>query len=55
MIAETDEKTRSQQSDVPVFVVIKEDNELAPVEMIKGECSHLQTKYSCEMVKGCLR
>ena len=39
VIAETDEKVRSQQSDVPVFVVIEEDNELAPVEMIKGECS----------------
>ena len=39
VIAETDEKVRSQQSDVSVFVVIEEDNELAPVEMIKGECS----------------
>lgn len=39
VIAETDEKIRSQQSDAPVFVVIEEDNELAPVEMIKGECS----------------
>ena len=39
VIAETDEKARSQQSDVPVFVVIEEDNELAPVEMRKGECS----------------
>lgn len=38
VIAETDEKVRSQQNDVPVFVVIKEDNELAPVEMINGEC-----------------
>ena len=39
VIAETDEKVRSQQTDVPVFVVIEEDNKLAPVEMIKGECS----------------
>ena len=38
VIAETVEKVRSQQNDVPVFVVIKEDNELAPVEMINGEC-----------------
>lgn len=39
VIAETDEKVRSQQSDAPVFVVIEEDNVLAPVEMRKGECS----------------
>ena len=38
VIAETDEKVRSQQSDVPVFVVIEEDSELAPVEMKNGEC-----------------
>ena len=37
-ITETDEKVRSQQSDVPVFVVIEEDSELTPVEMINGEC-----------------
>ena len=38
-VGETDVKTRPQNSDrVPVFLVIEEENELTPVEMIKGEC-----------------
>ena len=40
VVAETDKKIRSQQKDhVPVFLVIEENNDLTPVEMIKGECS----------------
>ena len=40
VVAETDKKVRSQQKDhVPVFLVIEENNDLTPVEMIKGECS----------------
>ena len=39
-VAETDEKTRSQQKGrVPVFVVVEEFDQLTPVEMVKGECS----------------
>ena len=40
VVGETDKKIRSQQKgSVPVFLVIEENNELIPVEMIKGECS----------------
>ena len=40
VVNETERKVRSQQSGrVPVFVVIEENNDLTPVEMIKGECS----------------
>ena len=39
-VGETDKKIRSQQNErVPVYLVIEENNELIPVEMIKGECS----------------
>ena len=39
VITKTEEKIQSQQKDrVPVFVVIEEFNQLAPVEMVKGEC-----------------
>jgi len=38
MITETDEEVGSQKGDVPVFVVIEEDSDLAPVEMTNGEC-----------------
>ena len=39
-VTETDEKIRSQQKGrTPVFLVIEEFNQLAPVEMVKGECS----------------
>ena len=40
MVDETDEKIKSQQKNrVPVFLVIEEFDQLAPVEMNKGECS----------------
>lgn len=40
MVDETNEKIRSQQKNrVPVFLVIEEFDQLAPVEMNKGECS----------------
>ena len=40
MVGETDEKIKSQQKNrVPVFLVIEEFDQLAPVEMNKGECS----------------
>ena len=40
MVDETDEKIKSQQENrVPVFLVIEEFDQLAPVEMNKGECS----------------
>ena len=40
VVNEIDKDIRSQQGGrVPVFVVIKEYNELQPVKMIKGECS----------------
>ena len=39
-VGETDKRIRSQQKGrVPVYLVIEENNELIPVEMIKGECS----------------
>ena len=39
-VGETDERIKSQQKGhVPVFLVIEEFNKLAPVEMVKGECS----------------
>ena len=39
-VGETDKRIKSQQSGhVPVYLVIEENNELIPVEMIKGECS----------------
>ena len=39
IVAETEEKIKEQHKDrVPVFVVIEEFNQLAPVEMVKGEC-----------------
>ncbi len=39
-VSETDEKIKSgQKGRVPVFLVIEENNQLAPVEMVKGECS----------------
>ena len=39
-VGETEEKVRSQQkSKVPVFIVIEESNQLAPVKMTKGECN----------------
>lgn len=39
-VSETDKRIRSQQKGrIPVFLVIEENNELEPVEMIKGECS----------------
>ena len=42
MVAETDEKIKTQQKDrVPVFLVIEEFDQLPPVEMNKGECSIL--------------
>ena len=40
VIDETDEKITYQQNDrVPVYLVIEEYNELAPVEMMMGECN----------------
>ena len=40
VVDETDEKIKLQQNGrVPVFLVIEESNQLAPVEMVKGECS----------------
>ena len=39
-VAETDEKITTQQKGrVPVFLVIEEFDQLAPVDMFKGECS----------------
>ena len=39
-VGETDERIKSQQKGrVPVFLVIEENNQLTPVEMVKGECS----------------
>ena len=37
-IAETDQKIRSQQDSVPVFVVVEEVEQLTPVVMDTGEC-----------------
>lgn len=40
VVGETFEKIKSQQKgSVPVFLVVEEDNELIPVEMVNGECS----------------
>ena len=39
VVGETDEKVKSQQKGhTPVFLVIEENNQLTPVEMVKGEC-----------------
>ena len=39
-VGETEEKIKTQQKgQVPVFLVIEENNQLTPVEMVKGECS----------------
>ena len=40
VVGETDKKIKSQQKGhTPVYLVIEESNQLAPVEMIKGECN----------------
>lgn len=39
VVGETYEKVKAQQANrVPVFLVIEEFEQLAPVEMVKGEC-----------------
>ena len=38
-VATTYEKIKSQQKDVPLFVVVEEYNRLSPVKMDKGECA----------------
>ena len=39
VIAETDEKVKTQQKNsVPVFIVVEEVEQLTPVAMVKGEC-----------------
>ena len=39
VVRETDRKIRSQQSSVPVYLVIEQNYALTPVEMNRGECS----------------
>ena len=39
VVSESEEKVKSQQKRVPVFLVIEESNKLTPVEMFKGECT----------------
>ena len=39
VVAETDVKVRAQQKDTPVFIVVKEVEQLTSVAMTKGECS----------------
>ena len=39
-VSETDERIKSQQKDrVPVFLVVEENSQFTPVQMIKGECN----------------
>ena len=39
-VGETDERIKSQQKGrVPVFLVVEENSQLTPVQMIKGECN----------------
>ena len=38
-VGELEEKIRSQQQRIPVFLVVEEFNQLTPVEMLNGECS----------------
>ena len=38
-VGDLEEKIKSQQQRIPVFLVIEECNQLTPVEMMSGECS----------------